>query len=238
MNYFVVSQTNPHIVPILNLKRHIGKGLFDMIEGEFKHRFNMVRKLVPEQSAVGRICRLMTQQWEGDVTVSVPGFFYSLEKLITNPTPAQLMEAVHQGEQAMWEKLSAVDCNCAVEVELDRCLARLTQTARLLRKVAVKGLKGSPDAAAANKARIPRWVSWPLSLHKERCLAGATLFLLLSFPTPPAAGSICSCWALPLAPRGHRCRPSRQSPPSRSMLRRRRRRAGGQPPPHLPGRSG
>jgi hypothetical protein len=54
--------------------------------GELKHRFTMLRRLVPEDSALARVCRLMTQQWEGDVTVVVEGFFYPLGKLITDPT--------------------------------------------------------------------------------------------------------------------------------------------------------
>ena len=34
----VCSQTNPHIVPALNIKRHVPRTVADLVESEFKHR--------------------------------------------------------------------------------------------------------------------------------------------------------------------------------------------------------
>ena len=38
VNYFICSQTNPHIIPALNIKRHLNRTFADMLEQEFKHR--------------------------------------------------------------------------------------------------------------------------------------------------------------------------------------------------------
>ena len=38
VNHFIVSQTNPHIVPFLNLKRRMGTA-GAVAESEFKHRW-------------------------------------------------------------------------------------------------------------------------------------------------------------------------------------------------------
>ena len=38
INYFLCSQTNPHIVPALNIKKHVPRTLADLAESEFKHR--------------------------------------------------------------------------------------------------------------------------------------------------------------------------------------------------------
>ena len=38
VNYFMVSQTNPHIVPALNLKRRVNRKLGNLLEAEWKHR--------------------------------------------------------------------------------------------------------------------------------------------------------------------------------------------------------
>lgn len=38
VNYFLVSQTNPHIVPALNLKKRVNRTLGDVVETEWKHR--------------------------------------------------------------------------------------------------------------------------------------------------------------------------------------------------------
>ena len=38
VNYFLVSQTNPHIVPALNLKKRVNRKLGSVVETEWKHR--------------------------------------------------------------------------------------------------------------------------------------------------------------------------------------------------------
>lgn len=40
VNYFMVSQTNPHIVPALNLKRRVNRQLGNLLEAEWKHRWD------------------------------------------------------------------------------------------------------------------------------------------------------------------------------------------------------
>lgn len=39
VNYFLVSQTNPHIVPALNLKKRFNRKLGNLAEAEWKHRW-------------------------------------------------------------------------------------------------------------------------------------------------------------------------------------------------------
>ena len=39
VNYFLVSQTNPHIVPVLNLKKRVNRKLGNILEAEWKHRY-------------------------------------------------------------------------------------------------------------------------------------------------------------------------------------------------------
>lgn len=38
VNYFLCSQTNPHIVPALNIKKHLNRTFAEILEMEFKHR--------------------------------------------------------------------------------------------------------------------------------------------------------------------------------------------------------
>lgn len=37
-NHFLVSQTNPHIVPLLNLKKAFSRKWANILEAELKHR--------------------------------------------------------------------------------------------------------------------------------------------------------------------------------------------------------
>ncbi len=44
INYFLCSQTNPHIVPALNIKKHVNRTMADLVESEFKHRCGLWMK--------------------------------------------------------------------------------------------------------------------------------------------------------------------------------------------------
>ena len=47
VNYFLVSQTNPHIVPVLNLKKRVNRKLGNLLEAEWKHRCAVSTLSVP-----------------------------------------------------------------------------------------------------------------------------------------------------------------------------------------------
>jgi TAG lipase/steryl ester hydrolase/phospholipase A2/LPA acyltransferase len=69
---------------------------------------------------------LFTQPWEGDITLVLPASLWNLGKTMVNPTTEDVVAAARAGELAVWEKLSAVESNCAIEAALDACLARLS----------------------------------------------------------------------------------------------------------------
>ena len=43
VNHFVVSQTNPHLVPLMTLKKVVPGPIFNMVKAEVKHAFAQVR---------------------------------------------------------------------------------------------------------------------------------------------------------------------------------------------------
>ena len=54
VNYFLVSQTNPHIVPALNMKKRLHRKLGNFMEAEWKHRCGRDHLATPSHSG-GRI---------------------------------------------------------------------------------------------------------------------------------------------------------------------------------------
>lgn len=128
-NHFLVSQTNPHIVPLLNLKKRFTYKWANLFEIELKHRCQQLQYILPEWVPT-KWLTLFTQPWEGDITMVLPHTAWHVGKAIINPTTEELVGAVKVGEVATWEKLSAIECNCAIEVTLDGCVAHLTNRAR------------------------------------------------------------------------------------------------------------
>ena len=62
VNYFLVSQTNPHIVPALNLKKRVPRKLGDLLESEWKHRRASMRTAAPALQGCLRVAVLCSWQ--------------------------------------------------------------------------------------------------------------------------------------------------------------------------------
>ncbi|KAF3777913.1 Triacylglycerol lipase [Nymphaea thermarum] len=167
VNHFIVSQANPHIVPLLRLKdlvRSIGgqfaAKLAHLTEMEVKHRCNQVLEL---GFPLGGLAKLFAQDWEGDVTVVMPATLSQYSKIIQNPTYVDLQKAANQGRRCTWEKLSAIKANCGIELVLDECVAYLNHMRRLKRRAeraaaAAQGLmNGGGMVRISASRRIPSW---------------------------------------------------------------------------------
>lgn len=148
-NHFLVSQTNPHIVPLLNLKNCFTKKWANIIEHEFKHRCQQLQWMLPDW-VPSKWLTLFTQPWEGDITMILPSSLWHVGKAITNPTTEELMRAVKVGEVATWERISAIECNCSIEATLDKCLAKITNS-----------LRGRQTIAKGLGSKVPSWMHIP-----------------------------------------------------------------------------
>ncbi|BDA48233.1 Triacylglycerol lipase SDP1 [Coccomyxa sp. Obi] len=155
VNYFLVSQTNPHIVPALNLKKRVNRKLGNILEAEWKHRCQQLMYVFP----VLRWLKVFSQTWEGDVTMVLPSSYMQLKKSITNPTNKDLLDACKQGEQVTWAKLSAIQANCGIEMTLDACMLRLSEVIAAQKQV--QGLYRVAKNGRANgmRQRIPSWIN-------------------------------------------------------------------------------
>ncbi|XP_010277612.1 PREDICTED: triacylglycerol lipase SDP1-like [Nelumbo nucifera] len=163
VNHFIVSQANPHIVPLLRIKELVrayggdfAAKLAHLVEMEVKHRCNQVLEV---GFPLGGLAKLFAQEWEGDVTVVMPATLAQYSKIIQNPSHVELQKAANQGRRCTWEKLSAIKANCGIELALDECVAILNHMRRLKRSAeraaASHGLANTVRFNASR--RIPSW---------------------------------------------------------------------------------
>ncbi|DBA89645.1 TPA: hypothetical protein ACH3X2_004537 [Trebouxia sp. C0005] len=152
VNYFLVSQTNPHIVPALNMKRRLNRKLGNLLETEWKHRCNQLQQVLPYWIP-SKWLKVLSQPWEGDVTMVLPSTYSQIKKAVTNPSKKDLQIACLQGEQSTWAKLSAIQSNCGIEVCLDKCLRELEHQGRLAREDEAKKRReaGQPPSRVAEE---------------------------------------------------------------------------------------
>jgi TAG lipase/steryl ester hydrolase/phospholipase A2/LPA acyltransferase len=117
-NYFIVSQCNPIVMPLLNMKRTVSPTVGNILEMEFKHRCEQLKMLLPRWIP-SRWLNLFTQNWEGDVTIVSPVTFVNPGKMLTNPSVKDIINYVKIGEKKTWENIWAIESNCSIETYLD-----------------------------------------------------------------------------------------------------------------------
>ncbi len=129
---FIVSQVNPHIVPLLSRdvnrphERVSGcKTLEQYLVADLRHRMAMLGHLGLFPSIHGQpFSQMFKQSFIGNVTI-VPQFSW-LEaiglKAITNPTRADMSRYIRVGEEATWPKLNYIRHLSQVEKCLAECL--------------------------------------------------------------------------------------------------------------------
>jgi NTE family protein len=137
VNFTIVSQTNPHVVPFLNgrgrdeklslanLPLHLLKSEF-MFHGQ--GMFDYLRKRVrPEilRQASGHLYTIMAQRYSGDVTIAPTYRFSDYRRMLSNPDPAYVREMILAGERATWPKISMIRSHARISKTLERCVKRL-----------------------------------------------------------------------------------------------------------------
>ncbi|WP_266097042.1 DUF3336 domain-containing protein [Marinobacter salinisoli] len=137
VNFTIVSQTNPHVVPFLSgqsvedklslssLPMHLfkseiqfhGQGVFDYLR----------KRLKPElfRQVSGQFYTMMAQKYSGDVTIAPSYSFRDFRRMLSNPEPEYVREMILAGERATWPMISMIRSHARISKTLERCVARL-----------------------------------------------------------------------------------------------------------------
>jgi len=163
VNYFLVSQCNPYLLPIISMKRAAPRTLGTLAEQEFKHRCKQIMEVLPRSFGASRVLKLLSQPWEGDVTMVLPASSISTLKAVVNLSREDLLRSLAEGQRAAWAKLSAIAANCDVEVTLDESLRQVTTSARrararMHRRASSAALTNLGGGGGAMRGRMPSWL--------------------------------------------------------------------------------
>ena len=156
VNYFLVSQCNPYLLPILAAKEALPRTLGVLAEQEFKHRCQQLMELMPRKLGASKFLKLLSQPWEGDVTMVLPVTTLSAVKAVINLSKDDVLLALSEGQKATWKQLSSIAANCNIEVTLDECLRQVT--AKASRKRVQQAQWRSSQNNLASRRGIPSWI--------------------------------------------------------------------------------
>ncbi len=142
VNFTIVSQTNPHVVPFLNRrgrdeKINVANLPMHLLKSEIQFHgqglFVYLRKRVqPEmlRQVAGQMYTIMGQRYSGDVTISPTYRLRDYRRMLSNPDPAWVREMILQGERATWPKISMIRSHARISKTLERCIRRLKSEQR------------------------------------------------------------------------------------------------------------
>ena len=142
VNFTIVSQTNPHVVPFLNRrgrdeKINVANRPMQLLKSESQLHgqglFDYLRKRVqPEmlRQVAGQMYTIMGQRYSGDVTISPTYRLRDYRRMLSNPDPAWVREMILQGERATWPKISMIRSHARISKTLERCIRRLKSEQR------------------------------------------------------------------------------------------------------------
>lgn len=139
VNYFVASQVNPHIVPLLESERRraekkrlgslprrilktqarlLGMGTLQTIYDNTDHE--MLRQ------ALSHAYTMMSQNYYGDATIAPAKYtLRHYRHMLQNPTKESVIWFRQQGERATWAKIDQIRVQTKISATLQTCVAKL-----------------------------------------------------------------------------------------------------------------
>ncbi len=144
VNHYIVSQTNPHIVPFLNEEMD-ETGLLPFIQDvvikapivQFEHLLELIQQhfhlpglgpVIKKAHAVAR------QNYSGDITIYPERSIFSLSRMFTNIGPAELEALMLEGRRATWPKIERIRNTTQISRTFDSCLRRLSEQYRYVKR--------------------------------------------------------------------------------------------------------
>ncbi|KAI4225834.1 MAG: hypothetical protein L6R36_003631 [Xanthoria steineri] len=143
VNHFIVSQVNPHVVPFLlkeedSISEQAQKSAASTPSGpswlhsatylakdEALHRMRTMAEIGIFPNALTKAISVLSQKYSGDITIFPEISYNDFPRMLSNPTPQLMENAMLCGERATWPKLSRIRNHCAIELALDDAVQKL-----------------------------------------------------------------------------------------------------------------
>jgi TAG lipase/steryl ester hydrolase/phospholipase A2/LPA acyltransferase len=143
VNYSIVSQTNPHVVPFMkdDVEQAAKKSFLSIpgriLRAELKFHgsalFDYMRKNSDSQivrQGAGQAYSVLSQRYRGDVTLHPRYSLKHYAGVLSNPSEDFLSDLMLQGERATWPKLAMINTHAKISKTLEQSIAFLKKEVR------------------------------------------------------------------------------------------------------------
>jgi predicted acylesterase/phospholipase RssA len=129
VNHYIVSQTNPHVVPFLqdNIRRRKGLGSLvgELVKTAGRDVVKVSRDHLGSYAAgrvVDKLNTVLQQRYSGDVTIFPHQSASQLMRMIANPSATDIAQYIRDGERATWPKIERIRMQTRISRSFEDCL--------------------------------------------------------------------------------------------------------------------
>ena len=134
VNFFIVSQTNVH-APFFFMHQNSAVSapmgwLISFLKAETKSFLKNISTLLLQifsdnstlfAAVAASVIPLLTQKYEGDVTITPTPNTQDILEILSNPTSEKFLRCLHNGERATWPHITRIRTQTNIECVLDQC---------------------------------------------------------------------------------------------------------------------
>jgi predicted acylesterase/phospholipase RssA len=144
VNHYIVSQTNPHVVPFLNddaektgvlpfLQDVIVKGPMLQVEHvlDLVHRYFDIPGL---SSIIKKAHAIVGQTYSGDITIFPARSELSMSKVFANASEADARQLIEAGRRATWPRIERIRNTTQISRTFSACLQRLGERYKYVKR--------------------------------------------------------------------------------------------------------
>jgi predicted acylesterase/phospholipase RssA len=136
VNHYIVSQTNPHVVPFLQDNARRSRGLGSLAGALVKTAGRDVVKVAREHlnpygagRVVDKLNDVLQQRYSGDVTLFPRQTPRQLMRMLANPSAVDIANYIRDGERATWPRIERIRMQTRISRAFEQCTAWLKQHA-------------------------------------------------------------------------------------------------------------
>ncbi len=144
INHYIVSQTNPHVVPFLQ-EEIKETGVIPFIQDitlkapmvQLKHILERVHHhfdIPGLSSVIKKAHAMLSQTYSGDITIHPEAHLHNIGRIFSNPDAEQFEELIMQGRRATWPKIERIRNTTQISRTFDDCLRRMSARFRYVKR--------------------------------------------------------------------------------------------------------
>jgi NTE family protein len=138
VNHFIVSQSNPHVLPFMHSSDPQAKGLtnavrhalYDTVQMGARNLLHLGRAAVPAgaqrlRQGIDDLHGILAQDYRGNITILPQLDFRNYARVVRNPSDDDVLRMIRQGERATWPRLRMVHDQTVISRTIAECRQRL-----------------------------------------------------------------------------------------------------------------